>query len=53
MDIKTKFNLIISDMSLAKIEEIFGIGKHSAIKLKRGESVRVESNKLIEFLNKM
>ncbi|WP_353096389.1 hypothetical protein [Tissierella praeacuta] len=52
MDLKTKFNLIVSEMSLRAISEIFDIGKKGAVKLKKGESVRVDSDKLISFLNK-
>lgn len=52
MDLKAKFNLIISEMSLEAISETFDIGKKGAAKLKKGESARVDSDKLINFLNK-
>lgn len=53
MDLKTKFNLIISGMSFRTIEETFNLGKNGAVKLKKGEGIRVDSEKLIDFLNKI
>lgn len=53
VDLKTKFNLIISEMTLSTISETFNITRKGAIGLKKGKSVRVDSEKLIEFLNKI